>query len=1046
MLRSHFLTTAGKYGLGPAEIVVDMLSDVEDIRNITIVLQVAIAMLRSAPSSGPAGENRWLGRPVERIEDATLLAGRGYYTDDLPVRAGTLHAAILRSPHAHAEIVSIDVSAAMARPGVVAVLTGRDIKEDSDPFLIVLRQPMDQWSLAVDRVRFVGEAMAIVIAENRYIAEDAVDDIKVQYKKLPAVIDPLAALEKDSPLVHPAVGSNVPSDRHFTYGDPDRCFAEADKVVSITIDYPRNSQTPLEGYVVVADYQAGEGVYDVLCNFQGPFTVHPVMSKALRCQGAQLRIRTPAYSGGGFGVKQAIFPYVVLMCIASKRIGRPVKWVEDRFEHLTAAIAAPNRIIRAQAAVKKDGIVTAFRFEQIDDYGAYLRPPMPGPLYRQHGIMTGAYGVKNMSITNKLVMTNKTPSGMVRGFGGPQIYYGLERLMQRVAVELNLDPLEVIRKNLIPAGSFPYRAPAGALIDSGDYQTAIAISERDGGLAELRRRRDEARAQGRIYGIGFAVVVEPAQSNMGYLSTIVPVEERKKAGPKGGNVAYATVHVDPLGTVSVTADSLPQGQGHATVLSQIVADQLGLNPYDIRCNMERDTQRDPWSIATGNYSSRFSSSTAVAAQLAAAKVRSKLAQIAGQSLNVPAEEIAFGDGKVFARSNPDNAIRFSRLAGTAHWSPSELPMGMAPGISETASYSAPELEPPNDADQINTSLTYGFVFDFCGVEVDRDTGTVRIDKYVTMHDSGKLLNPLLAEGQVLGSFGWGIGCALYEEFVYSPDGSFLSGTFADYLCPTACEVPRPTILHMESPSPLSPLGAKGIAEGNCMSTPVCIANAVADALGVKDVKLPLTPSRIKALMGGTEKPPRTTRMAAAATGVSAAPAVAPSARPGAKTLTGTGSLVVPVAQEVVWDALLDSKVLARTIPGCHSLDQVAPNDYRAEVSLGVGVIKGSFTAQVKLSDLDPPKAATLSGGLEGPLGVSTGGGRVRFSPDGQGTRIDYDYAVEISGKVAAVGGRMLDGATKVLIGQFFHRLTAELGAGGAPKLGWWRRLLKALGF
>jgi 2-furoyl-CoA dehydrogenase large subunit len=983
---------------------------------------------------------RWVGRPVERIEDATLLRGRGYYTDDLPVRSGTLHAAILRSPHAHAEIVGIDIAAAAARPGVVAVLTGREIKEDSDPFLIVLRQPMDQWSLAVDRVRFVGEAIAIVVAEDRYIAEDAVDDIKVEYRKLPAVIDPLAAVAKDAPLVHPAVGSNVPSDRHFTYGEPDRCFAEADKVVSITIDYPRNSQTPLEGYVVVADYQAGEGVYDVLCNFQGPFTVHPVMSKALRCQGAQLRIRTPAYSGGGFGVKQAIFPYVVLMCIASKRIGRPVKWVEDRFEHLTAAIAAPNRIIHAQAAVKKDGTVTAFRFEQLDDYGAYLRPPMPGPLYRQHGIMTGAYSVKNMSITNKLVMTNKTPSGMVRGFGGPQIYYGIERLMQRVAVELGLDPLDVIRKNLIPAGSFPYRAPAGALIDSGDYQTAIAIAERDGQLDVLRRKREEARAQGRLYGIGFAVVVEPAQSNMGYLSTIIPVEERKKAGPKGGNVAYATVHVDCLGTVSVTADSLPQGQGHATVLSQIVAEQLGLNPHDIRCNMERDTQRDAWSIATGNYSSRFSSSTAVAAQLAATRIRAKLAQIASQSLNVASEEIAFGGGKVFARNNPDNAIRFSRLAGTAHWSPGELPIGMAPGISETASYSAPELEPPNDADQINTSLTYGFVFDFCGVEVDRHTGAVRIDKYVTMHDSGKLLNPLLAEGQVLGSFGWGIGCALYEEFVYSPDGSFLSGTFADYLCPTACEVPRPTILHMESPSPLSPLGAKGIAEGNCMSTPVCIANAVADALGVKDVKLPLTPSRIKALMGETERPPRTARATAASAPAGSA------ARPGAKTLSGTGSLVVPVAQDVVWRALLDPKVLARTIPGCHKLDQVAPNDYRAEVSLGVGVIKGRFTAQVKLSDLDPPKAATLSGGLEGPLGVSAGGGRVRFSPDGEGTRIDYDYAVEISGKVAAIGSRMLDGATKVLIGQFFHRLTAELGVGDGPRLSWWRRVLKALGF
>jgi 2-furoyl-CoA dehydrogenase large subunit len=417
-----------------------------------------------------------------------------------------------------------------------------------------------------------------------------------------------------------------------------------------------------------------------------------------------------------------------------------------------------------------------------------------------------------------------------------------------------------------------------------------------------------------------------------------------------------------------------------------------------------------------------------------------LAQIASTTLNVSADQVAFGHGKAFAKDNPDNNIRFSRLAGTAHWSPGELPMGMAPGISETASYSAPQLEPPNDADQINTSLTYGFVFDFCGVEIDRDTGAVRVDKYVTLHDAGTLLNPLIAEGQVLGSFGWGIGCALLEEFVYSPDGSFMSGTFADYLCPTACEVPRPVILHMESPSPFNPLGAKGIAEGNCMSTPVCIANAVADALGVKDVKLPLTPARVKELMGLTEKPPRAKHAANF-------PA-AKESRTGAKAMTGTGSLTVAVAAERVWRSLLDPAMLARTIPGCHQLDEVGPNDYRAEVSLGVGVIKGRFTACVTLSDLYPPHSALLSGSLSGPLGVSVGSGRVRLSPAGEGTKIDYDYTVEISGTVAAVGGRMLDGATKVLIRQFFQRLVAEMqgGPGAGSALPWWRRLLRALGF
>ncbi|MBI4292791.1 MAG: xanthine dehydrogenase family protein, partial [Betaproteobacteria bacterium] len=843
---------------------------------------------------------KFVGRPMERVEDAPLLAGQALFCDSLPTRPGVLHAAILRSPHAQAEIVSIDTTAALSQPGVVTVLTGKEIKEDSDPFLIVLRKPMDQWSLAIDRVRFVGEAVAVVVAKDRYVAEDALDHIKVTYKPLPAVIDAQEAAKEGAPLVHPACGSNVVSERHFSYGDPDKAFAEADKVVELTVDYPRNSQTPLEGYVVIADYRQEDKVFDVVSNFQGPFTVHPVMSKALRVKGPQLRMRSPAYSGGGFGIKQAMFPYVVLMCIASRRVGRPVKWVEDRLEHLTAAIAAPNRVIRAQAAVKKDGKVLAFRFEQLDDYGAYLRPPMPGPLYRQHGIMTGGYDVKHMTITNRLVMTNKTPSGMVRGFGGPQIYFGLERLMQRVAVELGLDPLDVIRRNLIPAGSFPYRATAGALIESGDYQTAVAMAVRDGKLEELKAKREKARAEGRLYGIGYSVVVEPAQSNMGYLSTINTVDERHRAGPKGGNVAYATVAVDPLGGVCVTADSLPQGQGHATVLSQIVADELGIDANDIVCNMERDTQRDPWSIATGNYSSRFSSATAPAAQIAARKVRAKLARIASHFLGVPAEKIGFADGKLFCIEDPQKELRFSRVAGTAHWSPSELPPGMEPGMTEVGVWSAPELEPPNDADQINTSLTYGFVFDFCGLEVDRDTGRIHIDRYVTTHDSGVLLNPLLADGQIYGGFAWGLGAALSEQFVYGEDGSFLSGTFADYLCPTAPEVPEPQILHMETPSPLTELGAKGIGEGMVMSTPVCVANAFADAIGAKDVKLPLNPWKVAAMIQGEET--------ARPKGGKTAPVRAK--LPG-KGLQGEGTAFVPATPEQVWATLINPEKLAK---------------------------------------------------------------------------------------------------------------------------------------
>jgi 2-furoyl-CoA dehydrogenase large subunit len=1001
-----------------------------------------------------SGNGKFVGQAIERVEDEALLRGVAHYADDYATRVDTHHAAILRSPHAHAEIVSIDTSKALAQPGVVAVITGEDIKKYSDAFLNVVKVPgMNLWSLSTDRVRYVGEAVCCVVAKDRYLAEDALDYIEVEYNLLQPVVDPVFAASEEAPHIHPEAGPNIMSERKYSYGDPDKAFAEADHVTDLTIDFPRNSHTPMECFVVVAEYHAGDAYYDVLSNFQGPFSVHPVMCRALRIPNAKLRLRTPAISGGGFGIKVAIFPYIVLMSIAARITGKPVKWVEDRLEHLASATAAPNRVVHLQAAATKEGRITGFKFHQIDDYGAYLRAPMPGPLVRMHGVMTGAYDIENLFIRNQLVMTNKCPSGMVRGFGGPQLYYAIERVMHRVAIELDLDPLEVIQKNLVPAGAFPYHCAAGAILDSGDYPKAVDIAVEDGKLDELKRRRDKAREEGRIYGIGYAAVIEPTQSNMGYITNMLTKEERAQKDPTSGATSMASINVDPFGGVSVTSDTTPQGQGHATILSQIVADELGLEIADITCNLEIDTQKDPWSIAAGSYSCRFSAGPAVAAHVAAKKVRDKLARIAAQNLNVPVEEVEFANRKVFARDNPDNAVSFNRVAGVAHWSPRRLPDGMDAGVNETGVWSPPELTPPDEHDRINTSLTYGFNFDFCGVEIDRDTGEVKVDHYVTVHDAGKLMNPLIVEGQILGSFTHSIGSTLYEEFVYGDDGSFKTGTFADYLVPTAYEVPEPIILHMESPSPLTPLGAKGVGEGNCMSTPVCIANAVCDALDIENIKLPLFPSKISALMHGEENPPPDKPAAEEA-------AVEPAKGEG-RALEGSGETFVPAAPRMVWDTLLDPEKLAAVIPGCHSLDLVSENSYTAEVSLGVGPVRGRFHATVDLSDLDPPNAATLSGGLTGPLGASRGSGRVRLEGRDGGTNVTYDYSVEISGKVAAVGGRMLEGASRVIVGQFFQRLVAQVGepetTGTAPAPGapppatpatqpsLWQRLLSMLG-
>ena len=792
---------------------------------------------------------QFLGQSIERIEDAALLMGRGRFADDLPVRADTLHAAVLRSPHPHADLGVIDVSDAVAMNGVEFVVTGQHAKAHTKPFIAGVKQPVEHYCIAVDKVRYVGEPVAIVVAQDRYIAEDALEQINVVYKPLPAVVDSEKSVVASAPVLHDRVGSNLISDREFVYGAPDEAFLNADHRVGITVRYPRNSCTPIECFVVVAEHDAADGGYDVLANFQGPFTLHSVMSLSLGVAANRLRIRTPPDSGGSFGVKQAVFPYIVAMALASRLAGRPVKWVEDRLEHLLAANAATGRVTRIEAAITSEGEVTAFDITQLEDCGAYLRAPEPASLYRMHGNLSGPYKLRHMRVRNQVALTNTVPSGLNRGFGGPQLYYAIERLMDKIATTLDIDRVELRKRNLISSSEFPYRCPAGALLDSGDYQRSVDIASAEGKLPDLLRRRDSARAEGRLYGIGCAAVVEPSMSNMGYITAVLKAEERELAGPKNGGLTVASVTLDPLGSVSVTIDSLPQGQGHRTAVAQVVSEVLGIFPGDVAVESGFDTRVTGWSIAAGNYSSRFGPAVAGAVYQAASRLRARLARLASQQLNVAEEHIEFSGGKIFTVDNPENFVPFRRVAASSHWSPGALPEGLDPVITETAIWTPPELAAPDSSDRINGSVAYGFIFDFCGVEVDRDTHRVRVDHYVTMHDAGTRINPALVDGQIRGGFAHGIGAALFERFRYDDDGQFLSGTFADYLVPTACEVPDPIILHTESPSPFTPLGTKGVGEGNSMSTPVCIANAVADALGVDDIELPLTPDRVAALMG-----------------------------------------------------------------------------------------------------------------------------------------------------------------------------------------------------
>jgi 2-furoyl-CoA dehydrogenase large subunit len=977
-----------------------------------------------------AGEG-WIGRSIARIEDAALLTGRGRYLDDLGSPPGTLHAAILRSPHAHASIESVDVEQASRAPGVAAILTGADVARLTRSLLVGVKAPVECWPMAVDRVRYVGEPVAIAIATDRYLAEDALDLINVDYRLLSAVVDPVEALQEGSPILHEPLGGNLISDRSFRYGDPSEMFRAAAHRIGIDVRYPRNSCTPIETYGVVAEYDPGEDAYDVLANFQGPFSIHAVIARALGVPGNRLRLRTPPDSGGSFGVKQGIFPYIVLMAAAARVAGRPVKWIEDRLEHLAGSVSATNRVTRIEAAVEDDGRIRALSWDQIEDCGAHLRAPEPATLYRMHGNMTGAYDIRHVAIRNRVVLTNKTPTGLNRGFGGPQVYFALERLVHDIARRLKLDPLDVIRRNLVPAGAFPYRTACGALIDSGDYQAALAAAIEQGGLRELQEKRDRLREEGRLYGIGFAAVVEPSVSNMGYVSTVLTPEERRRAGPKNGAQAVATISIDPAGSIYVKVASVPQGQGHRTVLAQVVADGLGVDPGDVRVIADVDTARDAWSIASGNYSSRFAPAVAGATELAVRRLRERLARIAAAQLNVAPADIVFRAGRIMARENPDNSIAFGRVAAASHWAPGTLPEGVDQAVRETVYWTPEQLQAPNEADEVNSSLCHGFILDFCGVEVDRTTGEVKIDRYVTMHDCGRILHPGMVAGQVTGGFAHALGASLYEEYAYAPDGSFLTGTLADYLIPTVMEVPEPIILHYESPSPFTPLGAKGVGEGNCMSTPVCIANAVADATGLADLELPLTPSKLADLLSREEPPPRHKPDEIAARAV------------GDRRLSGEGRATVKAPRQHVWDMLLDPATLEAIVPGAHGIRQLSPTHFRADVTLGVGPIKGRYRAEVRLSDLERPAAVTLSCAAQGALGTGRGEGRVTLLEEGpQRTVISYRYEAEVGGKIASLGGRLLDGAARVVIRQFFDALARH--AGGEAGGSWLSRLLSLL--
>jgi aerobic carbon-monoxide dehydrogenase large subunit len=769
-------------------------------------------------TSGP------IGRPMLRLEDASLLRGAARFIDDLkPERP--LHVAFLRSPLASARINSIGAERARRAPGVAAVFVAADLAGTCAPMRVHLTTQgaiaPDRPIIASDRARFVGEIIAAVVAESRYRAEDAVELLEPDLDPLPPVVTFDDAMAPDAPLIH----ENVAANRYFlgrrTMGDPAAAFAQADAVVEGEVLHPRVSAAPMEGRGVVA-VPDGDGVV-VWSSTQAPHIVGEAIMESLGLPAAKVRV-IASDVGGGFGLKAHVQVEEILVAWIARRLGRPVKWIEDRSEHLQAANHARDMRIEFSAAVRKDGRVLGLRAKVLSSIGAYgIRPhgPLLDPMTCA-GLIPGPYDIRDYEYETYALATNKSPEGPYRGVGMVTAVLAHERLMDRIAARLGLDPADVRRVNLVKPSQMPYASVTGHPYESGDYPAALEAALDAFGYADARAAQIDGRAGGRLIGIGICSYVEFTGAGS---ATFVG---RGMVGIPGTDTAR--VWLDPEGHVRVQTSCPAIGQGVQTTFAQVAAAQLQIDPEMV---IVEQTDTGKVGMGTGSFMSRSSVTAATSTHRAAARLREEILNAASWRLDEPAERLSIGDTHIL-------------VAG----SPSELSL-VALATAEPAANGGHELDVSVTYDPVQASHPYAT--HACMVEVDPGSGAVEIVRYVIVEDCGVVINPMILDGQVVGGVAQGIGAALFEEIVYGADGQLLSGSFMDYLLPTSAEVPDVRITHLTTPSTVHELGTKGVGEGGTIGATAAIANAIADALSSSSGTLPFTPDRVLALIRAAQR-------------------------------------------------------------------------------------------------------------------------------------------------------------------------------------------------
>ncbi len=785
--------------------------------------------ITSSPATDRA-TRAWSGRSIPRKEDARLVKGQGSFVDDGGLQ-GQGYAWFVRSPHAHARILSIDCAPALAMEGVYALLTGEEARRQCEtPFFAIAPPPgslMGEWPLAVGKVRYQGDAVAVVLADSRETARDAAERVVVEYEPLPAVVDTVAAADPATPLLYEEAGTNVVWQGVFDYGDVDWALENADHVVKIErLHFHRFTSAPLECNGAVVDYDLGTGVVNVMSNYQMPMFAAMVIGPTIGVPINKFNFVSKDI-GGAFGIKIGFFAQIAALALLSKKAGRAVKWTEYRTEHmLTAGHGNERTFLDIEVPVMSDGTILGVKVRAFDDAGGYLHyEPLGAVIWSQ--VVPGCYKLKHVRVDYTEVVTNKCPTVPNRGYSRMQHLWMIERIIDVVAKELRLDPVEVRKTNYVQPEDYPYRTPNDCVYDSGDLPRSLDIALELAHAEKWRaRQRELGTGSGRRIGIGIGSTLDSGTNNFGQSRIINP------ALPFSGNGEAAIVKLDLFGEVNVNIGTTPQGQGHETTAAQVTADILGVSPDMVTVSTGFNQANNSYVGFSGTYASQFAVSGLGAVMGAAEKLRRQIVKLAMYALQAPEEDIEVSDGFARVRGDESRAIPFIGLANMVYANNAGLPAELLSEVDLNARHVyVPPFQVPDPVTKTgNLTLTYASQVHVCVVEVDEDTGEVSLLEYAAVDDCGKRINPMIVEGQVHGATGLGIAAALYESLDYDESGQLQQPSFYEYHAATALDIPHLDCGSIESPSPFTPNGAKGMGEGG--GAPLhAVCSAIQDAVG-----------------------------------------------------------------------------------------------------------------------------------------------------------------------------------------------------------------------